>query len=356
VDHIGILKRAWNITWRYKALWILGLFAGGAGGNSGGSRGFNNLGSNSGSGTSRLQPQADELTRWAESHLALLILIGVALILIGLLLWVISIAAKGGLVWLSNEAADEREVRAGRGWRAGFHFWGRTFLIGLLLALPILAIVLVIGFVVAVMAIGAGGLAGSSGNPAAAFGSILGACGVFAVALIVLVPLAIVIGLLSELGLRHAVLDDMHAIPAIKAAWWDLRNRVKDVLIMWLLLIVTGVVYGIVALVVVLAFVAPSVLLILAGAWPIGALLIFVGILVLLVPSAIYNTFYSTSWTVFFRRMTGREIVPPRVAPAYAGGYPQAPQPPAYPPAPPMPPMPPMPPAPGEQPPQAPEA
>lgn len=41
MDYFGILKRAWELTWKYKALWVLGFFAMSGGGSSapgGGSR------------------------------------------------------------------------------------------------------------------------------------------------------------------------------------------------------------------------------------------------------------------------------------------------------------------------------
>ena len=39
MDFGAIIKRAWQITWRYKALWVLGVFAGVSGCQSGGSGG-----------------------------------------------------------------------------------------------------------------------------------------------------------------------------------------------------------------------------------------------------------------------------------------------------------------------------
>ena len=53
MDHINILKRAWNILWRYRALWIFGIIlamtvTGGSGGgssNAASSGGGNNSGS-----------------------------------------------------------------------------------------------------------------------------------------------------------------------------------------------------------------------------------------------------------------------------------------------------------------------
>ena len=48
MDYAGILKRAWNVTWNHKILWLFGLFAGasaGVNGNSFNTSSFNNGGS-----------------------------------------------------------------------------------------------------------------------------------------------------------------------------------------------------------------------------------------------------------------------------------------------------------------------
>jgi hypothetical protein len=339
LNHVGILKRSWEITWRYKALWILGLFAGAAGGSSS----FRSFGSNSSSSSNSQFPQfanAQSFWDYVQPYLPLAIA-GIAILtLVGFALWIISVAATGGLVWLSNEAADGREVRAGRGWAAGFHYWGRTFLIGLLLALPVLLVVVVIGALVAA-AIAGGVVAFNSNMSGAGAGAILAICGIVALALIVLIPLAVIVSLLQQLAVRHGVLDDMTAGSAINASWTDLRGRTKDVLVMWVMLIAVGIVYSIVLGIVAIAVIAPGALLVYAGAWPVAVVLGFVVAVVLLVPTAVFNTLFSTAWTVFFRQLTGREQIAAPARPAYAAGYPAPPAPAGmYPPPPPAPPAP----------------
>jgi hypothetical protein len=358
VDHVGIVKRAWEITWKYRALWILGLFAGSAGGGNGSSfrQGFSN--SSSSGGSNRLPgTPGSQFLPWLQANLVAIVLVTTVLILIGIAFWILSVAARGGLVWMSNEAAEQRDVRAGRGWAVGFHYWGRTFLISFLLALPVLLVLvfLVLGSLGSIAGLIEGARSGQASG-----GGIAGLCGVFALGFVVLVPLAIVVGVLDQLALRHGVLDDLPATRSIATAWEDFRRRFKDVAIMFLLLLAVGIAYGIVIGIASLVFVIPAAGLAIAGLWPLAVAIGLVLFLVLLLPSAIFGAFYSTSWTIFFRRMTGREAAP--VA-AYAGGYPPPPgggympppPPGGYAPQPPPMPQPPAPPAPPAPEPSAPQ-
>lgn len=312
MDHFEIVKRAWRITWRYRILWVFGLFAAAAGGGGGGLRGTfgNNFTSRGGTGA-----VPDAVRSWVVANLPFIILAAAALFLIGIAFWMVSIAARGGLVYLVNEAAEERPVRARPGWAVGFHFWGRTFLISLLLALPIIAIAMVAGIFVAIAVVGA-----SAGGAAAVSGFLfLGICGVVAAALVILIPLSILIGILDQIGLRHGVLDDMPAVDAIKAAWWDVRHRFSDVAVMWVLLFAIALGYGVVIAIVAVALFVPALALAAFHAWAAAALLFLVAVVVLLLPSAIFNTLYSSAWTLFFRRLTGREAaqtLPVHAAPA----------------------------------------
>lgn len=356
MDHIGIVKRSWEITWKYRALWVLGFFAG-AGGGGGGGRGNYNFGNSSGSSTSGQNPfgsfgnNPEAFFQQIRPFLPVIIAATTVLVLIGIVFWVLAIAARGGLVWLANEAAEGRPVKAGNGWGAGFHFWGRTFLISFLLGLPILAIVLIMAvlFAGSIAAIVSGAAKGSAAGAAAGAG-IAGICGIVGVSLIVLVPLAILIGILAELAIRHGVLQDVTAGKAIGAAWNDLRTRFKDVAVLWILLLAIGIAYGIAIGIVGAIFAIPIAGAAVVNAWPVVGVMSFLLFLVLIVPSAIYGAFHSTAWTIFFRRMTGVELVaPPQPATVGYGapGYmPPPPAPGAYPPPPPMPPAPQAPPMP----------
>jgi len=113
MDYLDILKRAWNITWRYKALWVLGFFAAAAGGSGGGG----NPASYS-TGAEDWSPGAMEpFFDWMAQNWVYLAIVGTALFFVGVIYWVLSIAAQGGLVHAVNEAAEGRQPSLGPAWR-----------------------------------------------------------------------------------------------------------------------------------------------------------------------------------------------------------------------------------------------
>jgi hypothetical protein len=347
VNYTEIIKRAWKITWEHKALWILGLFAGTTGGSTRfgqigyrvDSQSLQGLDLSRGIAGSTVYSYAD---RWVPVLLGVIVL----LFLFAVLWAVVSLAAQGGLVQQVNEAAERRQVRLGAGWSVGFHYWGRVAISALLLLLPLAAI----GFAVAMAWVVAIVLPLAVGTtPGAASWAALAAV------IALLVPVSLVAGFLLlnmyTLSLRFIVLENRTATAAISAAWWVVRHRFKDVFLMWLITVGLSLAFG-VALIVPAFFLGLGVALtVLVGAWPVA---VFAGLLLLVAlvaASAVLGTFSSALWTLFFRRVTGRE--PEIAAPAYVGSaagespvpY-RGPPPPAYP-VPPGPPIaaPPIPPS-----------
>ena len=95
MDYFDLLKRAWTITWRYKALWVLGLFVGAVSGGSTGGVGSNiSMGSQDFSGDGG---QAfTQMERWATDNLALIAVVAGVLVIISLALWVLSSPRRAG--------------------------------------------------------------------------------------------------------------------------------------------------------------------------------------------------------------------------------------------------------------------
>jgi hypothetical protein len=317
MDYITILKEAWNTTWRYKALWVLGLFTAGSATVSSvnwqtDSQDFRTTGHGDWEGFGQFESDMREVgleierffetTDVAEWLPWLLLGIGV-LVLIGLAFWVIGIAAKGGLVAQTREALAEREVSARAGWRMGFRRWGRVFLVGLILALPlILAGGVIAGMVAAAVAM----LAAAGGE---ALPGVLG-LGLFApIGGLLFVVLSVAIGMLREVAYRHAVLEDLPALDAVRASWEDLKGR-RGVATMWLVMLVVGIGAAIAA-----GIVMVPVLIITAvvtGAFYMGAglpgLWVLVPLLLLAIAvgwllKGVYAAFSNTAWTGFFERM-----------------------------------------------------
>ncbi len=308
MDYFGILKRAWNVAWRNKALWVLGLFAVGA--SSGGSGG----GGGSGWRTSDLG-EFEAAARWVEANAGLLIVLAAIVGVIGFAFFILSVAARGGLVAEVDRLERGDKVSLGRGWRTGFRYWFRIFGINVLLAIPIL---LLVGAFVALVAAGGIGLGLSGGSDLAAGGLVGIICLGIPVFVLLVIPLAIIIGILGELALRHAVIEDAGAIDAIKLGWDDLWGK-RGAVMMWLVMLLPGLAFGVVIFLLSLPFIIAGIFAAVAESFVLAGVLFTLMVLVMLVPSALYGAFYSAAWTIFFRQMTGLEKVAEKVEPAMTG-------------------------------------
>ncbi|MBE0475608.1 MAG: hypothetical protein IBX62_00690 [Coriobacteriia bacterium] len=335
MDYTGVIKRAWRITWRYRILWLFGLFVGGGGGGGGGGQVNYRFGGGEAlpPGLERLDRELERLVRWAEQNVALLLAAGGLFLLIGLIWLILSIAAAPALVRLVDEAEEGRPVRGGEGWRVGFRFWWRHLGLALVLYLPLIA-----GFLVL---IGSGVIAlaplfqGDMGGGAAA-GALFGVCCFGGLFVLVLIVASILVGLIYTLGLRFLVLGGETVFGAIGKAWSAVRRRFKDVALMWLLVLAVSIGYAIVAGLIAGLLALPAIFMLFAGNL-FGAALIFVALFFVLLPlSAIFGAFQSAIWTVFFRDLTGRGPVAAAEAAPGAPGSPwpsPAAPPPARPPA-----------------------
>jgi hypothetical protein len=322
MDHLQVVKRAFQVTWRYKALWVFGIIlalvtgGGGGGGSGGGGRGGGTAGRNGAQNWLPGIPQ--EVT-------GVLIAVGVGLACLFMALIVLSVIAR----WVSETAlirmVDEYEESDTRrtvwqGFRIG---WSRTawrlFLLDLVVTLPV-AIIAVILFVMA----GTPALLWLTKNTAAGVvGTILAVLLVLGVVLL-LIPVALALSLLMPIWRRACALDDLGVIEALRRGWAVLRRRAKDLVLMWLLLIGLGLAWALLMLLVVFALLAVAVLLgglpallvgVLASLFADGALpwilaaLVGVPIFILVVglPMLFLNglkeVFRSSVWTLTYRQV-----------------------------------------------------
>lgn len=314
MDYFDILKRGLKIAWEHKRLWVLGFFVGGA---AGVSNPYGQATFTPGDEQSSAA-QVESFARWVEANTGLVVLFAALLVFVGLVMFVLSIAAQGGLVWATNEAADGRRPRLGEAWAVGFRRWGRTFMIGLCLFGPLLvaAVVLFVALFVPVFSV----ITQASDAEVAAgagVGSIL--CGIPLLLLVVIVG-SVVLGLVFILALRYGVIEDRGFGQSISAAWKDVWGK-RGAWAMWALMLLPGIVYGAVVGVVSLLLLAPAAFAIYTGQVITGIGVVMLAALVMAVPQAAYATFSAASWTTFFRRMTGREQAQPPM-PATVG-YPQ---------------------------------
>jgi hypothetical protein len=331
-----VLKQSWAIVWRHKILWLFGLFAAEAGG-SGISGNFNSGNSFSPSSFNTSSSQTSELgyqiTRTLAEWWPVLVAGLVFLILIGIIWWILSVAARGGIVALADDADAGREVHGSHGWSVGFHYWGRVFLQSFVFGLPIFLITL--AFIVIIFLVAGGSIAAiasgarTGGSPGMAAGGVLGllagVCGFTAVFFVVILAIAIVYAVLVPVSLRYAILHDRPAVQAIGDGWRLVRTQLGKVALTAVTLWGLGIVFGIGLFVVLLIFIVPVVFAALAKVWVAVA---FFGVLLIIAAmfaGAIWSAYYSTAWTVAFRAITdpgaiaaekpGIPVIPPYMPP-----------------------------------------
>jgi len=334
MDYMGILKEAWDVTLRNKRLWILGLFAAGSASlssnwhtNSSNSNSSNGLPA----GWENIHTPSEALQRGldvAGKELGVSlgtaaqwwVIIGTAvltLLVVCVVLWAIGIAARGGLIEQTREALAGRPTSAAAGWRTGLHVWGRVFSVGFLLALPLMALgilglltLAVFGLPALIASGGDPSIIAGGGAPAATAGLVTMGLALALLGLVGFV-IGVVVSILEEVALRHAVLDGRGAIDSIRSTWAELKAK-RGIASMWLVMILVNIVAGIAAAILVIPVVIVLGLFVAAAVaaggvgmlWMVGpALLILLGLGMLF--KAVYSTFRNTAWTSFYGRMQG---------------------------------------------------
>jgi hypothetical protein len=342
VDYGSIIKRGWRITWRYKALWVLGLFAGASGGLNGwGNSGYRTNGQDLqrlGSGNIAWS----EVSTWLHDWAPVLIAAAVAVLLVGIIWLVLSFAAQAGLAWEVDTIERGGRLSLGEAWNVGFHNWGRVLLASIVLALPILLLGLLLtgAAVVTLWPLFRSAVTGASFSATPVAGvAILGLIALVSVP--VLIVGAFILGNMYLLSVRFIAVEGRSSMDAVRASWQVVRHRLKDVFLMWLITLALNIAFGIAIAIPAAVLAAGTVLTAVFGAWPVAVVLGLVLLVGVFFASAIWSTFTSSIWTIFFRRVTGREVPAVRATPpsypsygAPSGApYPLAPYPPtSYPP------------------------
>lgn len=290
MEYTRILKRAVEITWRHKALWLYGfllvLFTGGGGG-----QGF--------------QYRVGRTDwRWGAGLLLLAIVIAVVFAVVALVLANLS---RGALIHMARQVEEAGHTSVNSGWCAGRSLLGSLIPLDLITSIPAV-----------IVAMSLFALAASPLLLLLARRQILRVLAVFltvvfgVVALGVVVVGGVALGLVREFAYRQAVLEGKGILQSIRDAYSVIRARARQVWGMWLLLLGIDLLVSLVLFPVILAFLG------MAAAWGWGvyaltesvatAVIIgsLVGVPVLLLialVSGVYLAFRSTCWTLAYREL-----------------------------------------------------
>jgi hypothetical protein len=323
-----LLRRSWEIIWNNKFMFLLGFLAalGAGGGGNGGGRmpGFSFDQSDFEALPFQTPgPAIAQLARFWEQFGVLIMLAACLAIILGVFFWLVRLTAQGGLIGAAARLDAGETVTFRQAWGIGFSKLGRLLGINVLMY----GIFFVLGVVAAALIFttaGAGmmqAMRGNVGESEALFGGLglaLACLGLFGC---LLLPLLLVVSVIYPFAQRAAILEDRGVMDSIRRGWGIVRVNLGDVVILVVLFIVIGILYGFAAALVLLpvgliSFI-PGILRIVGSPGSIGVievLLLGVGGLVVGLLAAVLNSilisFRSTAVTLVYQQFTGKQ--PPK--------------------------------------------
>ena len=305
-----VLTRAWQITWKYKVLWIFGILAGCTNGGGGGGGGGGNTGYSTGPNDFDVPPEIrrfvlmmEDLVAWVEDNLWIFIIIGLAFLILILISIFLGTIGKIGLIKGSYQAemGAERLV-LGELFSASMpYFWrvfGLSFLIGLAFLLLFIPLIL-LGVITAGVAL---------------------LCLLPLICL--LIPVGFAVGIVIEQANRAIVLEDLGIFDGLKRSWEISRANIGPLIVMGLILFGITLVLGIVIALPIFIVVFPTIFAFALGeGQSFSPLYIALACICLYAPvswvlNGILTTFTQSAWTLTYLRLTQKPEAPE--APVFA--------------------------------------
>jgi len=301
MEYGNILSRAWTIIWENKWLILLGVLVALGSGGGGGGAGSGASGSARGEGMDFQMPELDPDLAVPIALIVIVVLVIASLaVVIGLVVWVVSTIARGGLIAAVDAIDSGQTSTFSAAWQAGWRKGWRLLGIGILPAIPVLILVvlglLATGVFAAVLALVS---ERAAVVPAAGLGVVwVGlAC--------ITVPIALILNLLQAFANRACMLEDAGVIEAYRRGLNVLVNNLGPAIILFLLQILINIVVGV-------ALFVPGLIMVLCCIlWP----------LLLLIQGAV-AAYFSTMWTLAWREWTDlghpADLMPAETAPELA--------------------------------------
>lgn len=268
IDIGKLLKRAWQILWNYRTLWIFAfLLALTAGGGGGANFNFGNINGDREEmpffqpGGESSNPQVREFMEWVrqnllplverpEEHLATIIWIAVGgflfLLLIGIVLTIVRYVSETAVLRMVDgyEAAGEK-VGFRAGWKLG---WSRrafrAWVVDLILSLPVFVFLGILMALIALLVVGA---QADGGVAVATTIAALGCAFLFAFFFILFL---VFLSLLRNFFVRAVALEDAGIGAAFRRGWTLFKHNWKSIGLVWLVMLGLGIGFSLASFVV----------------------------------------------------------------------------------------------------------
>ena len=298
MNYGGVVKRALEITWGHKALWLFGVLLAlvGAGG-----RGAS-------------QHAQFTVSRGDRLHPGLVLALVAALVLVVvvamLVTAVVGYLSRGALMGMVQEIEERGNTSVPSGLRIGWSRFLHLLAIDVVSAIPVtLAALVMLALSLSPLV-----LLAAQRTLLTVVGIIL-TVGFLLATIATLTIVGLVVTVLRELAGRRCVLEKEGALDCIRAGYRMGGDNLRHVGLIWLLLLAIDLAIGLAAIALVLAMLTAAavpalVIFALTRAAPLaaatGVVLLLPGVLLLTLARGIYEVFRSATWTVAYLRLPVR--------------------------------------------------
>jgi hypothetical protein len=345
MDHGKIFKRAWNMLWSYRALWVFGIILALTTSSGGLPPSRGNGGDWSGdwgaappitipeqdldrldfdwveeleAELEEMEAELEELERFGQLFetemwskiVRILIWTGIGVFVLILISRVARYVAEAALLGMVNDYGETgKRYSVGKGFRLGWsrNAW-RLFLINLLVDLPATIASLGLLALVTIPILTTGGW--DAAGPA--FGRIMLSAGLFFPALLLIFVAGILLRLLKRLARRACVVEGLGAVDSLGRGFTFAREHIKDVIITWLITLGVRIGWMIILIPACVALLASGAAIVggvslLIGGWRTvivsGILALFIFIIPMAILGGLREVFLSSVWTLSYREL-----------------------------------------------------
>ncbi len=277
IDYWGLVTRSFHILWKYKFLWFFGFFAAGAGGSSG----------NTSQWTEHAGPQVRE---WLATNMELVAMIVMGMVIMWFVFFVMGLLSKGALIGSIAHAEREHDITFGRAWEIGY----RNFL--KMLGIAIIALLaFFLGCFIFLVPILLPLIAGEAGAVIA-----------IAIAALLFIPFlafAFLLAFTVTYAEREAVLRNQGIFESLSLGWALTKQYFWNSMVVWLVSLVSGLVFMFCIIFGLLLVAVPFILLGLLNVFAALVVGIPIGIALIIIISGALGTYDYSLWTLAYIRI-----------------------------------------------------
>lgn len=307
-----VLTRAWKIIWRYKILWLFGIFTGSVSGGSASSGRSSNI--------NFLQEMPPEVAVFFERLLDAIqrpaIITGIitgALLIIALSIFLGTIGQIGLISGTLKAERGVERLTFGELFREGTsHFWrffGMSFFVGL----PFLIVIFGLLGAMIFTAVATDSAGNDAAAVFAAFIPVL--CTLFCI----LFFFSVVVGMILQQAKNAMIVEELGIINALKRGWEVFKNNLGSIFLIAVILFIVGVVAGMLTALPVILIVFPTMLAFVLEEVQSMQPLIVMGLClvaylpVLLVLNGILTAYIQSAWTLTYLQITDQSPQPEEI-------------------------------------------